>query len=73
MVFNWHGGEPALLGLDFFRRVVELEQKHAQGHRIENDLQTNGTLLDETWCEFSQTRGRDVAEFGRENVRKRDN
>ena len=52
VVFNWHGGEPALLGLDFFRKVVELEQKYADGHRIENDFQTSGTLLDEAWCEF---------------------
>lgn len=52
VVFNWHGGEPALLGLDFFRKVVELEQKYADGHRIENDFQTSGVLLDEAWCEF---------------------
>lgn len=52
VVFNWHGGEPALLGIDFFRKVVELEQKYAGGKRIDNDVQTNGTLLDESWCEF---------------------
>jgi uncharacterized protein len=52
VIFTWHGGEPALLGLDFYRKVVELQQKHAGKKRIENDLQTNGLLLDEAWCEF---------------------
>lgn len=53
VVFSWQGGEPTLLGLDFFRRVVELQQQHCPPHvRCENDLQTNGTLLDEAWCEF---------------------
>jgi uncharacterized protein len=53
VVFSWQGGEPTLLGLDFFRKVVAIEQKHAKpGQRIENDLQTNGTLITEEWCEF---------------------
>ena len=53
VIFSWQGGEPTLLGLDFFHRVVELQQKHAKPHmRIENDLQTNGTLLDDAWCTF---------------------
>jgi sulfatase maturation enzyme AslB (radical SAM superfamily) len=52
VVFNWHGGEPTLLGLDFFRKVVQLEEKYAAGKRIENDFQTNGVLLDESWCEL---------------------
>jgi len=53
VVFSWQGGEPTLLGLDFFQKVVALEKKHARpGQRIQNDLQTNGTLLDEEWCEF---------------------
>ncbi|MBA4136016.1 MAG: anaerobic sulfatase maturase [Opitutus sp.] len=50
--FAWQGGEPTLAGLDFFRRVVELQTRHAQGKRIENALQTNGTLLDDEWCAF---------------------
>ena len=50
--FSWHGGEPTLLGLDFFRRVIELEQKYEGGKRVENDLQTNGLLLDDSWCQF---------------------
>jgi uncharacterized protein len=52
VVFTWHGGEPTLLGLDFFRRVVELEQKYAGTKQIENDLQTNCLLLDDDWCQF---------------------
>lgn len=49
----WQGGEPTLMGLDFFRRVVEVEKRVARpGVRIENTLQTNGTLLDDEWCEF---------------------
>ncbi len=51
--FAWQGGEPTLLGLDFFHRVVALQQKHApDGVQVQNSLQTNGTLLDEEWCEF---------------------
>jgi uncharacterized protein len=50
--FAWQGGEPTLLGVEFFRRVVTLQQKHAGGKTIENALQTNGVLLDDRWCEF---------------------
>jgi uncharacterized protein len=50
--FAWQGGEPTLLGVDFFRKVVSLQQKHAHGKRIENALQTNGILLDDRWCDF---------------------
>ena len=57
VVFNWHGGEPALLGLDFFRRVVELQRKYAGTMRVGNDFQTNGVLLDESWCEFFKEHG----------------
>ena len=53
VIFSWQGGEPTLLGLDFFRKVVALEKKHARpGQKIQNDLQTNGTLINEEWCEF---------------------
>lgn len=53
VVFSWQGGEPTLLGLDFFRKVVALEKKYARPfQRIENDLQTNGTLINEEWCAF---------------------
>lgn len=51
--FTWHGGEPTLLGLDFFKRVVELQKKHCPPEKkIANDLQTNGLLIDEDWCRF---------------------
>ena len=53
VVFSWQGGEPTLLGLGFFEKVVTLQKKHAKpGQRIENDLQTNGTLLDADWARF---------------------
>lgn len=48
--FCWHGGEPLLLGIDFYRRALELQRRYADGKRIENTLQTNGTLVDERWC-----------------------
>src|SRR5690606_8569540 len=51
--FSWEGGEPTLLGLPFFRRVVELQAEHARpGQRVTNSLQTNGMLLDDAWCEL---------------------
>jgi uncharacterized protein len=53
VIFSWQGGEPSLLGLDFFRKVISLQAKHARpGQKIDNDLQTNGTLIDEEWCRF---------------------
>lgn len=49
----WQGGEPTLMGLDFFRRAVELVDRHRRpGTRITHTMQTNGVLLDETWCAF---------------------
>jgi uncharacterized protein len=48
----WQGGEPTLLGVDFFRRVVEIQKTFANGKQITNALQTNGTLLDDKWGEF---------------------
>ena len=58
IVFTWHGGEPTLAGLPFFRRVVELERKHTPaGRRIGNDIQTNGILLDDEWCRFLAANG----------------
>lgn len=55
--FAWQGGEPTLMGLDFFRKVVELQQKYAAGRRVTNAIQTNGTLLDDAWCEFLTQHG----------------
>ena len=50
--FAWQGGEPTLLGIPFFERVVELQKKHAGGKAVDNAFQTNGTLLDDAWGEF---------------------
>jgi uncharacterized protein len=53
IAFSWHGGEPTTLGVDFFRKAVELQRKHRPaGWRIRNGIQTNGVLLDEEWCRF---------------------
>jgi uncharacterized protein len=50
--FVWQGGEPTLLGIDFFKRVVELQKQFSGAKTITNSLQTNGTLLDDAWCRF---------------------
>ena len=50
--FAWQGGEPTLLGVDFFRKVVALQHQFADGKTVANAIQTNGTLLDNEWCEF---------------------
>jgi uncharacterized protein len=51
--FSWHGGEPTLAGLEFFRRVADLQRKHRPARReIANGMQTNGTLLDGRWSRF---------------------
>lgn len=52
ITFCWHGGEPLMTGLDFYRRAVELQKKYAGEKKIENTLQTNGTLITEEWCRF---------------------
>ena len=45
VTFNWHGGEPLVLGIDFYKKAIEFEQKYAGGKIIHNTIQTNGTLL----------------------------
>jgi len=50
--FAWQGGEPTLLGLDYFKRIVALQRKYANGRRITNAMQTNGTKLDDDWGGF---------------------
>ncbi|ETY14366.1 radical SAM superfamily protein, partial [Vibrio parahaemolyticus EKP-028] len=53
IVFSWQGGEPTMLGLDYFKKIVEFQAKYQPaGVKISNDLQTNGTLLNDEWCEF---------------------
>jgi len=52
VLFAWQGGEPTLLGIDFFHTVVSLQKKYADGKKISNSIQTNGTLLNDEWCEF---------------------
>ena len=53
IVFAWQGGEPTMLGVDFFKRAVELERRYAPPDKsIVNTFQTNGTLLDDKWCRF---------------------
>ena len=57
VTFTWHGGEPLLAGLDFFRRAVALQKRHAGGKHIINTLQTNGTLLTADWAAFFRDNG----------------
>jgi uncharacterized protein len=52
VTFAWQGGEPTLLGVEFFARVLEIQKKYAAGKCIQNSLQTNGVLLDDRWGEF---------------------
>ena len=54
----WQGGEPTLMGLDFFKKAIELERKYLRpGQRVLNTIQTNGTLLDDDWCSFFHDHG----------------
>lgn len=49
---GWQGGEPALMGLDFYQRAIDLEKKYGHGQSVSNGFQTNGTLLDREWAQF---------------------
>jgi uncharacterized protein len=54
----WQGGEPTLMGLDFFRRSIELVERYKRpGQAIEHTIQTNGTRIDGEWCEFFREHG----------------
>jgi uncharacterized protein len=55
VTFVWHGGEPLLAGLDYFRLAMKLQGKYARGKKIENALQTNGLLVTQEWCKFFRT------------------
>lgn len=52
--FAWQGGEPTLLGLDYFKKVVEIQKKVAglDYHKVSNSFQTNGILINQEWCDF---------------------
>ena len=52
VTFTWQGGEPTLMGLSFFRKVVELQKKYSGDKKVDNAFQTNGTRLDNDWCKF---------------------
>jgi len=52
VTFNWHGGEPLILGVDFYKKAMEFEEKYAGGKIIHNTIQTNGTLLNREWTEL---------------------
>lgn len=53
IIFSWQGGEPTMLGIEFFRDIVQIQKRYAPANRrISNDLQTNATLLDDDWCLF---------------------
>ncbi|TVP75409.1 MAG: anaerobic sulfatase maturase [Puniceicoccaceae bacterium] len=57
VTFAWQGGEPTLMGIDFYREAVRLQQLYSDGREIENAFQTNGTRLDDAWCEFFSKNG----------------
>lgn len=52
VAFAWQGGEPALLGIDFYQRAIDLEIKYGRNHTVGNGLQTNGTLITKDWARF---------------------
>jgi uncharacterized protein len=52
VTFVWQGGEPSMLGVDYFRKAVKLQSKYANGKKIENSFQTNGTFLTDDFCRF---------------------
>ncbi len=55
--FVWQGGEPALLGVDYYKKAVEIQQKYAGDKKIENSFQTNGLLVDDAFCLFFKEHG----------------
>jgi uncharacterized protein len=52
VTFTWQGGEPTLMGIDFFKKAIRLQKKYARGRTIENAFQTNGIKLTGDWCMF---------------------
>ena len=57
VLFTWHGGEPMLRGLEFYRRVLALQRHYADGLHVDNVLQTNGTLMTDEWAQFLHDNG----------------
>ncbi len=58
IMFSWHGGEPTIAGIEFFKKAVDLQQKYLpSGKKIINGIQTNGTLLDDEFCRFMSSEG----------------
>lgn len=58
ILFSWHGGEPMLAGIEFYRNAVAIQKQHLlPGKKLVNGIQTNGTLLDEEWCRFLSKEG----------------
>ncbi len=52
VMFTWHGGEPLLRPISFYKKALEMQKKYGHGRQIDNVLQTNGTMLNDAWCEF---------------------
>jgi uncharacterized protein len=57
VLFAWQGGEPTLMGIDFFEKAVALQKRYGGGRRIANAFQTNGVLLNDAWGEFLRREG----------------
>ncbi len=52
VTFCWHGGEPLMAGMDFYKRALKYQKKYGKGRKVENALQTNGLLMNQEWCRF---------------------
>ncbi len=52
VLFTWHGGEPLMRPISFYKKAIELQKKYARGRTLDNSIQTNGTLITDEWCRF---------------------
>ena len=57
VLFTWHGGEPLMRPLSFYQKAMDLQRQYANGHVIDNCIQTNGTLLTDDYCRFFHDNG----------------